>query len=116
MWVYVHREHKFTHYGAGQHLQVFSVGDVVEIEEDLGGVLLREHPAKFCAVEDEKAGRNHTCEKMPAVATVVPEPPQNTAMTAPTGRVAPGRRKKAREVRKRSGIARRAGVGRTPKE
>jgi|SaaInl4_135m_RNA_FD_contig_31_2189758_length_4205_multi_15_in_0_out_0_3 hypothetical protein len=116
MWVYVHREHRFTHYGAGQHLQVFSVGDVVEVTEDLGGVLLREHPAKFCAVEDERAGRNHSCEKMPEVATVVSEPPQDKAMTAPKSRVAPGRRKQARNARKRSGVARRAGVGRTPKE
>lgn len=111
MLLYVHGYHRY--YDAGHHQEhIYNPGEVADVHEELGAVLLMGHPTKFCDVTDSQTPEEHGCEK-PTVrhtynTTVLMAPPRDTAL-AP--RLSPQKRQLLKKAQKRSRLARLATRG-----
>ena len=115
MRLYCHRRHIYTDYARHAPWD-FQPGAWREVPDELGEMLLQEHPHKFCDVSVEADPDNHVCSVTKEIVeeegyrhTMMEAPPQHVMLTP---RLSNQKRELLKKARKRSRIARLAAAGR----
>ena len=109
MKLYVHIPHSYEDRGR-KRLYQFPPNHVVDIPDEVGAYMLREHPLKFCDVTNELQPNEHKCEKGRYEVQSISQPPRDTMLVA---KLSAQKRQLLRQARKRSLHVRRNGKDNT---
>jgi len=80
--VYAHKQHRYEDVASGTVYQ-FQVGIVLDVNEEVGRVVVEGHPGKLCDVSSELKPGEHSCElsaQQTYENTALAEPPSNRVM------------------------------------
>ena len=105
MKLYAHQRHVYED-RAHRHLYEWAQNSWQDIADDIGLLLLKAHPSKFCDVTAEPDPNKHRCAKSRQYMVKPYEAPLNVTLIPGSGRVSRQRLEKRRAVYARSRVAR----------
>lgn len=105
MKLYAHQRHAYED-RANHRFYEWADGQVRDVPDDVGLMLLQAHPSKFCNVNGEESPESHVCSKTREYMVSTLEPEHKVTLEPGSGRVSAQRLKLRRQTLKRSRVAR----------